>query len=435
MRFDTLGKPPVKHAHAAVMFACCVAMGCQGEGSFFSAIVDGGTTVLDASPDGSGGTGGSGATGGSGGAPLLDAGDNDSGATDSGVGSWSSPFPNTGAPGWRDSTQTLCAETSEFLRSSPIDIWSDSRGVFALVLGTSEVDTTWNDAGFAECLFCGELLVLQNDGTGWRRYQTLTADLNVVASVPDIEFAFALSGIPAGPLLVAAPGIGGTMHPWCALLSVTDNLGTCVARDETVDLLSQAGSQHAIAVQGSTLLRYDGTRWHPEPLPLPEQATAAWGDHATVLITTSDSLMRRSEGTWTVERLPFAGVSAIWSTAEATWLGTNTGDVWNFDGQAWQQVGRLGGTTCGDLRGVRGFWSHGDTTFAYGDHSLLRWQGSQVESLGNWSCTTGEQPPSIVRLWGNAADDVFIALDSPTSADSCGRSVVMHFDGRVFHRM
>jgi hypothetical protein len=97
----------------------------------------------------------------------------------------------------------------------------------------------------------------------------------------------------------------------------------------------------------------------------------------------------------------------------------------------------LGGVTCDTAFPVRGIWGDADTIYFHTDAALARWNGRELETLANWSCS-----PSaggllrITGLWGHASDEIFLSIvDVTRFAGGCGPAFLVHYDGQAFHRM
>ena len=106
---------------------------------------------------------------------------------------------------------------------------------------------------------------------------------------------------------------------------------------------------------------------------------------------------------------------------------------------SWTQVGQLGGVTCDYRPPVTSIWGIGDVVYFASDSHLARWNGSELQTLANWSCavTASMGALRITSLWGHAEDEVFLSIvdNSRFTSDGCGPTFVVHYDGESFHRM
>lgn len=431
MRLHTLAKPAVTHALLAVAFACCMTLGCQGDGSFFFAIVDGGTTARDASPDGTGGTG---AIGGSGGAMSIDAGDSDGGATDSGTSSWTSPFPNTGAPGWRDSTTSLCGVVGPGQHAWGIDLWSDAQNLYAVVIGDVDPSLDSTDHPGRCAGQCAWLSLYRNDGQTWTRALNQAAPARAAF---DEDMVPSIRGVVQGPLFLHRVNVP-TADSWpCRLATLIGGDTTCGSSGEPIHALSVTSEGRAYAMGNDTsFLIWNGTAWQADPRSPTFAPQDLWANNQDVIVVGAEHIGRLTGAGWDEETLPFFGATALWGTSrEDLWVGDLQGDIWHFDGQAWQKLGTLGDSSCGATEAVSGIWGTENSVYAFSEHTLLRWNGTGFESLANWSCGANAEALSLRSVWGNSDQEVFFGLLDRGTSTACDGAVVMRFDGRQFHRM
>jgi hypothetical protein len=428
----------VNVTRVCVLAAVLINIGaCKGNGSFFSNF--NGSSGGFGGFGGISGTGGFGGTGGVGGFSGFgfDAGFGvDGGAGNSGP--WISPFPNMGAPGFRTSTDTLCADVN--VDENAIDVWSDSRGVFALVTGAASgpVDL---DAGTSVCEFgaCPSERLFHHDGKGWR-LQSWTP-----LARPGWFDAIGLRGASAGPLFArhTADLLGNGA---CAITRYEGSTTSCEGFGSGVESLFVVNATLAYAVASGRLVTYDGSTWSYATFAPNVSRGHVWADTSNMLLLSGDLPFRvqrmQNGGTLTALGGPSSGrdASAIWaSSADDIWVGGNDSSIWHFDGQAWQKMGELGGVTCMAATPIRGIWGNGESLFVYSATALQRWNGAAFETLANWSCGFGQSDTEIQDLWGNNESEVFIGLRDLSGAgvdrDTCGGAIVLRFDGLQFHRM
>ncbi len=423
---------------------------CQGDGTFFTAILDGG---------GLGGIGG--------GFPIDGGMDARSACTacgdgcfDCGLGCvcdvldagldggafvpWVSPFPDTGEPGWQNSTEPLCANVE--VDGNAIDIWSDDRGVFALVTGRvpSEQGDDF-DAGDGDCSHgnCNIERLFHHNGNAWQLQNTFViADPEGTIISRDTE----LRGAPLGPRFVSR--FAGEVQDNCAVGLVHDDLRRCVLEQGRARSLFVVNEGRAFVVDGNLgkLLRFEGGGWYELPSAhSPESELCADADRVCLLEGGNPFHVYRfddrAQPTASATDLggPTSGeAGSIWvRSPDDIWVGSDAGRIFHFDGQAWQQVATLNGSNCPSADGgVHGIWGSGDTLYFYSARSLMRWNGAVFESLASWTCNSAFNNVAIRDVWGNNDHDLFIALrDIRPFSEPCGGSIVIHFDGAQFHRM
>jgi hypothetical protein len=291
------------------------------------------------------------------------------------------------------------------------------------------------DGGFSFESYGPRTEVWFNDGSGWR------VDLDDTSRAS----LFNLTGVPNGPVflneLITPFDMGFGLHP-CALGSLQAGRLDCLDVDP-VQNVYVAGSHLAYAIMGGTrLLQYDGDRWRSNPAVLPYATNAVWGDaDSLVAVGRAGTVLWLDQGVWTLEDPgTLSSLTAVWGTSRSdVWAGTGQGAILHYDGASWTQVGQLGGVTCDYRPPINTIWGSDGVVYFASDTHLARWNGSELETLANWSCSPSALMGAlrITGLWGHAEDEVFLSILDNTrfSGDGCGQSFVVHYDGESFHRM
>lgn len=366
---------------------------------------------------------------------------------------WDPPFAEVGAPGFGNSTEPLCATA---MQPFGFDLWSDERGVFALVSGevsfssfdpVLEVDEDAGVTAHPSATVAGVTTVStsaltqlwSNDGNGWR----------VLLNAYNAQSNFGLRGAPGGWLAMFDRGLpeAATMNSTTPGLMTSCTVGLLQHRDlncfdftKVPDLTVVAGNLAHVISGDSRLVTYDGERWHATTPLLPFPASRLWADASNVLALgplgtamwlQQDSWMTQDTGT--VEHF-----TAVWGAARNdVWAGTAQGSIYHYDGTAWTKRGALGGESCDAKPAINGIWGSGDQVYFTSSAQFARWTGSKIESLGNWACNLAGATQLITGMWGRAPDEVFLALvDSFNFGNSrCAPAFVVRYDGKEFHRM
>jgi hypothetical protein len=370
---------------------------------------------------------------------------------------WAPPFPDADALGFRDSSQPFCPPR---MQAYSLDVWSDSRGVFALVSGDKaqfdfsagaregEIEADAGVVAMPQASISGMTalnanLVTQlwlNDGHEW----TLSLEVQNAAS------DFALRGAPESWLALHDRGIApmqdtafaGTAPQItsCTIGVLQNDQFDCTDLDPVADLVAVNPTLAHALVGGTRLLSYDGERWHAMTELLPFPASRLWADESRVLaLGRIGTVLWLEDGSWsfqdagTVEHF-----SAVWGRArDDIWAGTEKGGIFHYDGSVWSERGRLGGTTCDHVLPINGIWGDGTQVYFSSRTQLSRWTGDQLESLANWSCSPTVGGPEIAGIAGNAPDQLFIAMTDQQrfGVDRCAPVFILYYDGERFHRM
>jgi hypothetical protein len=360
---------------------------------------------------------------------------------------WEPPFADLGEDGWRESESPLCAAMDSVVA---LELWSDARGVFALVSGdgyTVEKASSAGGSGLEDDAGAraGDGYVLDrsarfartkiwlNDGSSWTPWfddQTVTG-------------SFGLTGLSGSSLLLnlQAPAVANATLRACAIGMVGEGGELdCLDLDPVSDVFAVDATLAYAIMGGTRLLAYDGARWRSDSALIPYPVSAVWGDaESVVAVGRAGTVLRLEQGAWSLDDPgTLEHFTSVWGTArDDVWAGTSAGNVYHFDGAVWDHAGKLGGLTCLRELPVSGIWGAGDAVYFYTPAQLARWNGSEIESLANWSCATSSGQTLITDVWGDGPDQVFIAivdtLRFPTGL--CGPAYVVHYDGASFHRM
>jgi hypothetical protein len=370
---------------------------------------------------------------------------------------WQPPVDPVGEPGFRQSDEPFCPP-SMFVFGSKV--WSDERGVYVVVSGDRSAfnfqrppatDRSEDDAGITASpqatlggttTFAPDAItqLWRNDGRQW------TLDLEVRNAASD----FGLRGASGSWLAlydkrtadVTAMNFTGAppLITSCSLGVLQNDALECIDLDPVADLFV-ANARLAHALVGDTrLLSYDGERWRAMTELLPFPASVLWADESRVLaLGRVGTALWLENGAWTFQD---AGTvehfTAAWGTArDNIWAGTAQGGVFHYDGATWSERGRIQGDTCDARSPVGGIWGIGTQVYFQTASALARWNGTEIETVANWSCSPSASSVQITGLWGNAPDELFLSLVDQRrfDVDRCAPVFVVHYDGTTFHRM
>ena len=370
---------------------------------------------------------------------------------------WQPPFTAIGSTGWKDSTKPFCGGIQQ---SGALDLWADSTGVYALVVGQGQPlneDVMDDDAGVASTTVNGQpsnmfgpvggfrdgqgfpgmkpdeggplTRIWHNDGRGW----ALRAE-GVGGSALS-----GLTGIERGPLIMFSNSLPEEFA--CRLGMTTRGGFNCYDVDPVQDVVV-VNSSLAYALMGSflggtRLLVFDGTTWRNHPTLIPYPVLRLWADGTHVIaIGTAGTLLRLQGDKWELEDVGvLEGLTSIWGPSiDDLWLGTNSGKVLHHDGNGWKLAFQIAGKTCDARQPVIGLWGAGGTMYAHSPTALVRWKDGVLTTLGNWTCGLGTSQ-QVRSIWGRSENELFVGLMDATSEIQCGASYVAYFDGTEFHRM
>jgi hypothetical protein len=332
------------------------------------------------------------------------------------------PAPMLGEPGWRDSATTLCTEQSGYAQAQ--SVWSDSRGVFLIAI------TDGDDAVDPGCMSCPNEAMYFHAGDGWTRLAVSGASLGGRT---------ALAGIAQGALILYGDATTFPMATPCGLAMVEGGTRSCEPIDSVRDV-AVVDDQLAYALLEGELLSYDGTSWGPLPQlpPAGSDLTTIWANDSVLMATDrfAGRIASLRAGTWSIENTRTTDTfSAIWgNSATDVWAGSYQGTLHRLTGSDWREV-PWSGSSCPDPT-IYGMWGTGDTLYFHTSTTLARWNGSALEVLLEMPCNHADDEPRITSIWGNAEDELFVAVSDPrASARRCGSVFVLHFDGTLFHEM
>lgn len=301
--------------------------------------------------------------------------------------------------GWKDSDEALCSGHQGFLAS--VSIWSDPRGVFALVKSAEIADT-----------------IVHNDGTGWR-------ELFSSSSFPPYV---GLTGFSQGPLVIFGDFT-------CGVQLLEDGAVTCSAGVTFVRGVFVVNEALAYGVYENRVIHYDGVNWTQlgQPLDTAEEFTwrALWANEQTVVIVEQQNVFfydPDAAGFYRPQGIPAAQYRSVWGFAgDDIWIGTSGGELLHFDGSQWRVVAAVD-------RSIRGLWGDSGELFLHTGNSFARLEGDRIQILTKWSDDAVDNV-YITRLWGNSATEVFLSiLDTTAQSSSCGSAYVVWYDGRDFRR-
>jgi hypothetical protein len=357
---------------------------------------------------------------------------------------WTPPFADVGAPGWKDSDEPFCTGIDG---QYGVDVYSDARGVFAVVSGSGPSLKTTNpnpdeDAGVevdtGGVFASGEQRLRTqlwfNDGNGWVRRM----------DKPDVGSRYRLSAVPSGPFLLNDPSdvfLGqGEPTPACRLGVVQGGKMTCYDLDPVQGVMAVDDKLVYALTGGVRLLNYDGEAWHSNSPVVPYPSTAIWADRDNVLaVGKAGTALWLQQGTWTADDPgTLESFTAVWGPArDDLWAGTSNGTIFHYDGAAWSEVAQMGGVSCDVNLPIQGIWGSGKDIYFYSYAEIAHWNGKKLESLTNWTCSATQSSAYIMGLSGTSRSNIFIAMIDAArfNVDECGAAFIVYYDGETFHRM
>jgi hypothetical protein len=329
------------------------------------------------------GAGGSGGAG-SGGAVGL------GGATAS---AGASGATGTGPSVWRQSQSPFCLKTSDY--PVFVKVWSDRRGVFALV-----------SDGAAP-------MVWSNTGSAWQLMYTWPAQTWMGSG--------GLRGFVDGPLLV----FGGLR---CGIELVDQSGASCSSGAPTIYDVAVVSSKLAYAVYGKRVLRFDGNLWTQLGSPLPTTTRAVWADASDVAIAADVGgvyLIHADQDPVLAVGLPEGDHTAVWGfAANDLWAGNSDGQVYHYDGQRWTYQFAADGP-------ILKLWGSAGVLFLLTSTSFGRWDRGRMTVL---DVSDGGDVSYFQDLWGNSPFEVFVSLvDRNAITSQCGPLKLRWFDGSAMH--
>ena len=370
-------------------------------GGISGILVTGGRTGMSAGGSGgrsaSGGSAGQVATGG-----VADAGAGGAGGKTTGPGVDGAAAD--GPPHWRESSGKLCTGYQKFA-SIAASVWSDDRGVFALVPDGDNPVSIW-----------------ANSGTGWRTYFSWPKGTQY--------FTGGIRGIVNGPLFAF-----GNFQ--CAIQLVDEGGAHCSGASANIADLFVISPNLAYAAYHDILLKFDGELWtqlgDPFPLGGKFDAKGLWADASTIVVTGSNGQVVLIENEQTPVLLPEpaeANILGTWAFgANDIWIGTEGSELYHYDGSQWSFKASLP-----PGRGVTSvrLWGKDGHLFVASNQLFAEWDGAQPRNLLPVDAGT----ISFTDLWGTSLTEVFATgVGSDTETSDCSAFQVWWYDGTVARPM
>lgn len=352
---------------------------------------------------------------------------------------WDTPIENLGEPGWRDSTEPFCR--SPEWNVWPWDVWSDSRGVFVLVMEANPGPTGWPTEDPEEAP--ARYYLAHNDGTGWSRYFDGIGDHGMMYCMTE------LSGVPGGPLVLM-----GTDTHYCESLFETGGLFEFSIIEASAVFVVDESLAYAVR-PGGLLIYYDGSSWGPYPPdPLPHEAFRIWADETVLFVASRDGIiMSEEDGGWRIhDTHTLENISTIWGFDENdVWAGTEWGKLLHWDGVTWEMVdwpamGDPTDPTACEYReeSIRGMWGKDGVLYFHSGKQITMWDGFEFTVIGYWPGEDVWYPETeghdclnavgINSIWGNSPNEVFLAVSAQSHAtEDCAPQILLWWDGSEFH--
>ncbi|MFZ5892351.1 MAG: hypothetical protein ACOY0T_14930 [Myxococcota bacterium] len=340
-----------------------------------------------------GGSGLGGSGGSMGGAGVIaGAGGTDAGAggAEAGAGGGTEPVGRR----WRNSLEAFCFKRA---LHDTLRVWSDAIGVYLAAGGG----------------------IYGNTGSGW---SLLTDSGNPLGG--------GITGFVNGPLV----RYGGTTERCGIEFLDRQGVSSCsAAAYSDVSHVHVVGSQLAFAGAGRRIYSFDGAMWHLRDGQLPAADFAPisrlWADSETLLIAASDGVYLARDGApLTAQMLPAASsnaFTAVWgSSAEDAWAGNADGQLFRLQEDTWSLAYQAPGEA--SCAGIRAIWGTPNDVFVVSASAFFRIKDGVVTTIASHAC--GEDINQFVDVWGNSANEVFVARRAPTTP-KCGSVRIDWFDG------
>jgi hypothetical protein len=330
---------------------------------------------------------------------------------------WRPPFETdeepiwSDEPGWEMSADLFSTgkDPNKGWYVDSCDIWSDTRGVYALVSlrNNYEEDVQVGEGGN----------VFFNDGTGWT---SIYSD--------DTPRSYAgFSGFPQGPLVFY-----GFLELECGIVLMEDGERSCTTGLNYVTDLFVVDANLAYATYENRVLVYEGNSWYQLAEAIDPTSgvntRAIWGNENVVAVADSIGIHKyerdRNSVFETQTDAPDGDYSLVWGFSENDiWAATRRFLV-HFDGEDWQIIWDCA-NNCG--RGIRGMWGDDGKLYFHTSNQFARWNGSQIEILARWADNKGVE---IQDIWGNSPSEVFLCvLDGEPENPIYGETLLVWFDG------
>ena len=308
-----------------------------------------------------------------------------------------------GPPHWRESAGSLCTGLQKYA-SIAASVWSDDRGVFAIIPDGDNPVSIW-----------------ANSGTGWRTY----------FSWPKGKWnsTGGIRGIVDGPLVAFSQSTCG--------IQLVDDAGAHCSGAAPALALSVVGANLAYAAYYDILLKFDGELWTQLGAPLPYNgkfnAKDLWANASTIVVAGSNGQIAVLEDEQTPAPLPeptAANILATWAFgANDIWIGTEGSELYHYDGSQWSFKASLP-----PGRGVTfvRLWGKDGHLFVASNQLFAEWDGSQLRNL----LPADAGSVSFTDVWGNSPTEVFATgVGSDTETSGCSAFQVWWYDGTVARPM
>lgn len=156
-------------------------------------------------------------------------------------------------------------------------------------------------------------------------------------------------------------------------------------------------SRHEYAVgEFGTVVHFDGTAWHPVPVPTYETLNAIWGSGSSDIFVVGDSgtLLHYDGSAWTVQQTPTAEtLTAVWGSSPADVYAVGLqGTILHYDGSSWTPE------TTGTTASLYGVWGADGRVYAVGDLGTVLSKPAHmlvVSTTGGGVGTVISQPAGI----------------------------------------
>jgi hypothetical protein len=288
-----------------------------------------------------------------------------------------------------------------------------------------------------------------NDGRRWR---LVLHEINASAM-------YSLRGAPSAWIALHDRGYPPETAQFTGPVAITNcTLGLlkgrnfeCQELDPVQDMAVVAPNLAHVLSGDRRILSFDGERWHGVTPLTPFPASRLWADDSSILaVGRAGSVMWFEDNTWRSEDLGTVDhfTAVFGNSRNDIWAGTRQGSVYHYDGRTWTERGRLDAESCDHTLPITHIWGSGDQVYFTTEAQFARWTGTALESLGSWQClpvdvNSGPGPSpigngrTITGLWGNAPDEVFLAIADPSEifTRACASVFVVRYDGKEFHRM
>ena len=327
---------------------------------------------------------------------------------------WTPPFMLSEGM-WRNSGQPICNKAGRS-RNYVDSVWSDARGVYVLM--------SVHDS-FASMV--GRMWIYFNDGSGWK----------IIHEEPE-PFPGKITGFPGGGVLLQrARGRSSPSMTSCGLKRIDKGRADCEIPGAVTDV-HVAGPQTAYAIRNDRVLKYSGGQWTQLGQPLGDGSgsfvpEAIWGDQNTVVVIGASGvyLGRADTGAFVLQAGAPQGASAVFGFGPTDiWVGTGSGEVWQFDGTQWKAVISSSTPSAMCKRTVQDLWGADGKLFVLGRQHLLTLEMGSMTELASW-CEVGVR---LTSIWGNSSQEVFMGVRD-TGEIQCSSQFLIWYNGSQLSRL